>query len=138
MTILNRPIDAVLNVIKVMSMSSLLLINFEVEWHNLRSDKLYQCQGYEHKLLVCHCNFGGEGEGGGWLLWATIQFPTNALKTYLRGTMSNTIKDLSVSSSWFWGWSGIAHYPTAAQLLVVERVVGGHDPLKKIVHSYCP
>ena len=65
MTILNRPIDAVLNVIKVMSMSSLLLISFEVEWHSLRSDKLYQCQGYEYKLLVCHCNFGGEGGGGG-------------------------------------------------------------------------
>jgi len=132
--------DAMLNVIKVMSMSSLLLISFEVEWHSLRFDKLYQCQGYKYKLLVCHCNFfwGVGAEGRGWLLWATIQFPRNALKTYLQGMISNAIKDLNVSSFWFWGWSGIAHYPTAAQLSVVERAVGGHDPLKTIIHSYCP
>ena len=86
------PHDVMSNVIKDLGVSSSSPIGFEVEWHNLRSNKWYQIQGHGFKSRECHCK---RGIVGGTTIW----LPTTTLKISLPGVMSNTIKDLSVSFS---------------------------------------
>ena len=81
-----------LNAIKDLSVSSLSLIGFEVEWHSSRSDKWYQSQGYGFKSHECYCE--GQIVRGDHNLT-----PYNHSKKGPHGVMSNAIKDLSVFSS---------------------------------------
>ena len=80
------------NTIKNLSVSSSSPIDFEVEWHSSRSNKWYQSQGHGFESWECHCE---EGIIGGTIIW----LPTTTLKTDPHSVMSNTIKDLNVSSS---------------------------------------
>ena len=81
-----------LNAIKDLSVSSLSLIGFEVEWHSSRSDKWYQSQGYGFESHECYCE--GRIVRGDHNLT-----PYNHSEKGPHGVMSNAIKDLSVSSS---------------------------------------
>ena len=94
------------NDIKDLSVSSSSLIGFKVEWHRSRFNKWYQSQGHGFESRECHCE--GEIVGG-----ITIWLPTTTLKTGLRGTISNAIKNFNVFSSslisfeveWHSSWS---------------------------------
>ena len=46
------------NTIKDLSVSFLLSIGFEIEWHSSRFDKWYQSQGHGFKSLECYCEGG--------------------------------------------------------------------------------
>ena len=47
-----------LNAIKHLSVFSSSPIGFEMEWHNSRSDKLYQSQGHRFESRECHYEGG--------------------------------------------------------------------------------
>ena len=46
--------SGIIEAIKDLSVSSLSLIGFEVEWHSSRSDKWHQSQGHGFESQECH------------------------------------------------------------------------------------